>query len=104
MKFAIDVTVEDGKYRYTMTEVGTVTVYRHGELWRRDAQGDGMMMALAAELAEERGKTAAHDARVTELLNHNNDLLERARKAERERDDAVAAQLASAGVWVERTP
>jgi hypothetical protein len=57
MSFAIDVSVEDGKYRYTMTEHGTVTCYRHGDPWpQRQAQGDGMLMALAAEVQDLRAK------------------------------------------------
>jgi hypothetical protein len=37
-----------------------------------------------------------HDARVTELLAHNNDLLDRCRKAEAERDGYWNAVLAAA--------
>jgi ribA/ribD-fused uncharacterized protein len=50
MTLAIDVTVD--KYRYTMTEAGTVHVFRNGEHWDRDVQGDGLLMAFAAEIAE----------------------------------------------------
>lgn len=42
----------------------------------------------------------AHDKRVTELLQHNNELLERARAADRRADDSMKAVLASAQVGV----
>lgn len=47
----IDVTVDDGKYRFTQTKFGSVIVYRHGEEWIVGSfAGVNMVIAMACEI------------------------------------------------------
>ena len=51
------VTVADGKYTVIMPANGGLKALRYGEEWR-DCCGDGLIYALAAEIAELREKNA----------------------------------------------
>jgi hypothetical protein len=51
--FNIDVTVDDGKYRFTQDVDGAILVYRHGEPWIEGSfAGINMVIAMACELEE----------------------------------------------------
>lgn len=47
----IDITLDDGKYRYTFDNKGHAKAYRYGEPWR-DVVGDGLVLAMAYHIAE----------------------------------------------------
>lgn len=51
LKLNIDVTVSDGKYRFTQDEKGGVIVYRYGEKWMTGSfAGINMVIAMACEI------------------------------------------------------
>ena len=55
----IDVTVDEGKYRFTQDRAGKVVVYRHGEEWIIGSfAGINMVIAMACEIEELRQKLA----------------------------------------------
>jgi hypothetical protein len=57
----IDVTVDEGKYRFTQDRAGRVAVYRHGELWIDGSfPGINMVIAMACEIEELRQKVKTH--------------------------------------------
>lgn len=49
------VTVADGKYTVILPKEGGMYALRHGERWR-DLTGDGMVLALVAEIDKLRGE------------------------------------------------
>jgi len=56
-KLNIDVTVDDGKYRFTQDMNGHVIVYRHGEPWIVGSfPGINMVIAMACEIEELRDR------------------------------------------------
>jgi phage gp45-like len=60
-KLNIDVTVDDGKYRFTQNARGQSVVYRHGERWIEGSfPGINMVIAMACEIEELRAKVASH--------------------------------------------
>lgn len=73
----IDVTVYDGKYRYTFDKDGA-RAFRHGKEWR-DCTGDGFILALAQDLEEARqGRDAlAAHVSVLESIINGSDLTDR---------------------------
>ena len=55
----IDVTVDEGKYRFTQSSMGEIKVYRYGELWIDGSfPGINMVIAMACEIEELREKVA----------------------------------------------
>lgn len=56
-KLNIDVTVDDGKYRFTQDMEGKVIVYRHGEPWIVGSfPGINMVIAMACEIEDLRDR------------------------------------------------
>ena len=53
----LHVTVYDGKYTVIQDETGRLRALRYGEEWR-DCCGDGLILALAQEIANLREKNA----------------------------------------------
>lgn len=67
----IDVTVDDGKYRFTQDEKGHARTYRHGELWIDGSfAGINMVIAMACEIEELRKATGKLNDRA---LSRNTD-------------------------------
>jgi hypothetical protein len=48
-----EITVADGKYTVVIKETGGMEALRYGEPWR-ELTGDGLIYALASELADAR--------------------------------------------------
>lgn len=65
----IDITVDDGKYRFTQDNAGQVVVYRHGEEWLSGSfPGINMVIAMACELEEAREQISKLEADVVTLM------------------------------------
>jgi hypothetical protein len=61
----IDVTVDDGKYRFTQDVKGGLIIYRHGEEWMAGSfPGVNMVIAMACEIEALRKATGEFCDRV----------------------------------------
>lgn len=61
--YDLDVSVANGKYRVRARNGCDLHALRHGQLWR-DLVGDGLVLALATELAEARDRLITVHARL----------------------------------------
>lgn len=91
--FNIDVTVDDGKYRFTQDVEGHALVYRHGEPWIEGSfAGINMVIAMACELEEARDTLAREKETVVALEGL------RPVWAQGWSDDSTAAQASAAAL------
>lgn len=78
--FNIDVTVDNGKYRFTQDVEGHSRVFRYGEPWIEGSfPGINMVIAMACELEEARKgiEDAAKQTRTLELFQAMADYIPR---------------------------